>query len=108
VEGVFYKAFREQAHFAVFGTPGIGKSALIRHHVDASDLIFVKCLKGQGAPDVYRSILSEVGARIRTESRLSKKRQLSATLKIFSGETERGTETTEPRRATSRGGAAGR
>jgi AAA domain len=95
MEEQFRRGLEAQTHLAVFGTPGVGKSALVRHLVFASDIIFVQCLKGQRAPDLYRSILSEAGARIRTETRLSKKRRLSATLKLFSGSFEGGTDSTE-------------
>jgi hypothetical protein len=95
VEEAFAEGLAAQTHIVVFGTPGVGKSALVRRNIDWSDLIFVECLRGQQAPDVYRSILSEVGARIRIETRLSKKRRLSATLKFFAAGTERGTENTE-------------
>jgi len=95
VEGAFARALAAQTHIAVFGTPGVGKSALVRHNVDWAYVIFVECLSGQRAPDVYRSMLSEAGARIKTETRLSSKRRLSGTLKVFSGDLERDTENTE-------------
>jgi hypothetical protein len=95
IEEAFATGLAAQTHIVVFGTPGVGKSALIRRNIDWSDLIFVECVRGQQAPDVYRSILSEVGARIKTETRLSKKRRLSATLKFFGADSERGTENTE-------------
>jgi hypothetical protein len=82
-------------HVALFGTYGVGKTALIRRHVDASRLLFVECLPGQQAPEVYRAILAEAGARVRTETRLSKKKRLTASLKFLSGGVEQGTENTE-------------
>jgi hypothetical protein len=63
--------------------------------VDWANVFFVECLDGQRAPDVYRSMLSEAGARIKTETKLSNKRRLSGTLKVFSGELERDSENTE-------------
>lgn len=95
VEGAFARALAARTHIAVFGTPGVGKSALVRHNVDWDEVIFVECLSGQRAPDVYRSLLSEAGARIKTETKLSNKRRLSGTLKVFSGDLERDTENTE-------------
>lgn len=95
VDDSMRRALAEGAHIAMYGTPGVGKSALIQKHIDASQVLFVECLRRQRAPDVYRSILSEAGARVRTETRLTKKRRLSGTLRIFSGETERGTDNTE-------------
>lgn len=95
VQEAFAKGIEAQTHIVVFGTPGVGKSALVRRNINRSDLIFVECLRGQQAPDLYRSILSEVGARVKTETRLSKKRRLSATLKFLGANAERGTENTE-------------
>jgi hypothetical protein len=95
VEKAFARALATQTHIAVFGTPGVGKSALVRHNLDWSQVIFVECLAGQRTPDVYRSMLSEAGARIKTETKLSSKRSLSGTLKVFSGSLERDTENTE-------------
>jgi hypothetical protein len=95
VQEAFARALTAQTHIAVSGTPGVGKSALVRHNVDWAKVIFVECLSGQQAPDVYRSMLSEAGARIKTETRLTRKKRLSATLKVFSGDIERGTENTE-------------
>lgn len=95
VEEMFTRALAARTHIAVFGTPGVGKSALVRHNVDWAHVFFVECLDGQRAPDVYRSMLSEAGARIKTETKLSNKRRLSGTLKVFSGELERDSENTE-------------
>jgi hypothetical protein len=95
VEKAFTRALATQTHIAVFGTPGVGKSTLVRHNVDWSQVIFVECLAGQRTPDVYRSMLSEAGARIKTETKLSNKRRLSGTLKVFSADLERDTENTE-------------
>lgn len=95
VEKAFTRALATQTHIAVFGTPGVGKSTLVRHNVDWSQVIFVECLAGQQTPDVYRSMLSEAGARIKTETKLSSKKRLSGTLKVFSGDIERDTENTE-------------
>lgn len=99
VERAFKTGLDTQSHILVCGSPGVGKSALIRNNVSWSDVIFIECLKEQRAPDVYRSILSEAGARIKTETRLSKERRLVATLKFFSagaeGDFEHGTESTE-------------
>lgn len=95
VEQAFARALATQRHIAVFGTPGVGKSTLVRHNLDWSQVIFVECLAGQQTPDVYRSMLSEAGARIKTETKLSNKRRLSGTLKVFSADIERDTENTE-------------
>ena len=95
MEKAFARALATRTHIAVFGTPGVGKSTLVRHNVDWSQVIFVECLAGQRTPDVYRSMLSEAGARIRTETKLSNKRRLSGTLKVFSADIERDTENTE-------------
>jgi energy-coupling factor transporter ATP-binding protein EcfA2 len=95
IDARFKRALRDGTHIAVFGTPGVGKSTLIQRHAGVLPLLFVQCLKAQDLPDLYRSMLSEAGARVRTETRLSKKRRLRATLKLVSGESERGTESTE-------------
>ena len=95
VDDRFVDALVDATHISVYGTPGVGKTALIQKHVEASQLLYVECLKGQQAPDVYRSILAEAGARVKTETKLTKKRQLSATLKIFSAGSERDVESTE-------------
>jgi hypothetical protein len=95
MEQAFARALSTHTHIVVFGTPGVGKSALIMRNIDMSEVIFVECLKGQRAPDIYRSVLSEAGARIKTETRLTSKKRLSATLKILGGDIERDTENTE-------------
>lgn len=95
VDEVLHAAVQSARHVAVFGTSGVGKSTLIRNSFDVSQLLQVRCRGGQPLPDLYRSILSEAGARVRTETRLTKKRRLTATLKLLSGDTERGTERTE-------------
>lgn len=94
-EETFARALAAQAHIVVFGTPGVGKSALVRRNVDWAKVIFVECLSGQRTPDVYRSMLSEAGARIKTETRLSSKKRLSATLRVLGGDLERDTENLE-------------
>ena len=94
-EQAFARALATQAHIVVFGTPGVGKSALIRHNVDWTKVVFVECISGQRAPDVYRSMLSEAGARIKTETRLSSKKRWSATLRVLGGDFERDTENLE-------------
>lgn len=94
-EEAFTRALDSEAHIAVFGTPGVGKSALVRRNVDWAKVVFVECISGQRAPDIYRSMLSEAGARIKTETRLSNKKRLSATLKVFGGDIERDTENLE-------------
>jgi hypothetical protein len=95
VDAHFRRALVGGTHIAVFGTPGVGKSTLLQRHTGGLPHIFVGCRKGQNLPDLYRSMLSEAGARLKTERRLNKKRRLGVTLKLFSGESERGTETTE-------------
>lgn len=89
------QALADGTHVAVFGTPGVGKTTLLQRHVDQARVLYVECQKGQTAPDVYRSILATAGARIQTERKLTSKKRLSVTLKLFSGGGERGVERTE-------------
>lgn len=95
VDSAFRAALGAHTHVAVYGARGVGKTSLVQRYADPARLIYVECHKSQTAPDLYRSILAESGARVKTETKLTKKRRLAATLKVFSGDTERGTESTE-------------
>jgi hypothetical protein len=95
VDGRLRAALGEGTHIALFGTSGVGKTALVQRHVDASRLLFVQCLPGQRVPEVYRAVLAEAGARVRTETRLSRRKRLTASLRLISGGAEQGTERTE-------------
>src|SRR2546426_639536 len=79
-DGRFTAALREGMHVALFGTSGVGKTALVQRHVDPARLLFVQCLARQRVPEVYRTMLAEAGARVKTETRLTRRRRLSASL----------------------------
>lgn len=72
-------------HVVVYGRPGQGKTSLVRRALTTRRSLYIQCQRGQRVPDLYRRILAELGASITTGRKLTKKRRLSADIKIFSG-----------------------
>lgn len=80
-------ALHSGKHVILFGQPGQGKSALLRNNMDPAAIVcFVQCARKQNLPDVYRQIIANANVSVTTDKKISKKRKLSASVKIFSAE----------------------
>lgn len=85
----------EDKHIVIHGPTGHGKSMLIKKYLNPEQYCVVQCSTYHKRLDIYRMILSEADASVRLEKTVKKGKRLSATISIFSGGTESGSEIKE-------------
>jgi len=91
----FITALAGDKHILVHGPARLGKTTLLKKHLDASSYCLVECQSGLKKADIYRIYLADGGLSLDVEKRTSKKLGATASVKwlIGSASADAGRET---------------